>query len=56
MALEKVEGISAAYVHDTITVYLASKELFNKEKLNEALKPFKLTIEEVKLIEGNPFS
>gem|GEM_PF-1369605 len=56
MALENVEGVSAAYVHDTISIYLTSKDLFNKEKLNAALKPFKLTIKEVKLIEGNPFS
>ena len=56
MALENVEGISSAYVHDSITVYLASKDLLDKQKLNEALKPFKLTIKEVKLIEGNPFS
>lgn len=56
MALEKLDGISAAYVNNGISLHLSSKDGYNEEKVAEVLKTFKLTIAEAKAVEGSPFA
>lgn len=56
MALEKIDGVSAAYVDKGIMLHMVSKGTFDKEKITEVLKPFKLTITESTLIKGSPFA
>ena len=55
VALEKLDGISAAYVNSGITLHMASKNIFDQEKITEALKPFKLTIKKSELDLKPPF-
>lgn len=55
MALEKIEGVAGAYVNSGITLHLAKAGELDKEKIAETLKPFKMTIKEVKALEGKPF-
>ena len=52
MALEKLDGITNAYVNRSITIHLAKAGDLDQAKIGEALKPFKITIKEVKKIEG----
>jgi hypothetical protein len=56
VALEKLDGINAAYVTRGIILHMASKKSFDKDKISEALKPFKITIKESALIQGSPFT
>ena len=56
VALEKVDGISAAYVTNEITLHMASKDAFDLDKIREVLKSFKITIKKSTLILDNPFS
>jgi len=56
VALEKLDGINAAYVTNRIVLHMASKNAFDKDKISEALKPFKITIKESTLIQGSPFT
>lgn len=55
MALEKIDGISAAYVNNGIRLHLTDKDGYDQEKIAAALKPFKLTIKEAKPVDGSPF-
>lgn len=55
MALEKVDGISGAYVNRGITIHLAKAGDLDKETITKTLEPFKMTIKEVKALEGKPF-
>ncbi len=52
MALEKLDGITGAYVNRGIIIHLAKAAKLDQEKIAEALKPFKITIKEVKPLEG----
>ena len=56
VALENLDDVSAAYVTRGIILHMASKKAFDKDKISEALKPFKITIKESALIQGSPFT
>lgn len=56
MALEKLDGISGAYVNNGISLHLTSKDGYDQEKIAATLKPFKLTIKEAKQVQGSPFA
>lgn len=56
VALEKLDGISAAYVNNGIMLHMTAKDTFNKETITEVLKPFKITIKESTQIKGSPFA
>ena len=53
--MEKVDGITGAYVNRGITIHLAKAGELDKEKIAETLKPFKMAVKEVKPLEGKPF-
>lgn len=55
MALEKLDGIAGAYVNRGITIHLAKAGDLDKEVITKLLKPFNMTIKEVKALEGKPF-
>ena len=55
MALEKLDGISAAYVNNDIQLHLATKDGYDKKKVTEALKPFKMKIKKETSTEDSPF-
>ena len=55
VALEKVEGITGAYVNRGITLHLAKAGDLDKDKIAEALKPFRMVIRSVKPMQGKPF-
>ena len=55
MALEKIDGIVGAYVNNGITLHLAKAGELEKEKIAATLKPFGMTITDVKALEGKPF-
>ncbi|MFK7909036.1 MAG: hypothetical protein AB8F34_00380 [Akkermansiaceae bacterium] len=55
MALEKIDGITGAYVNRGITLHFAKAGAMDKEKIAATLKPFKMTIKEVKALEGKPY-
>lgn len=55
MALEKIDNISAAYVNRGITIHLAKAGELDKGTIAKAIQPFKMTIQEVKELEGKPF-
>lgn len=55
MALEKVEGITGAYVNRGITLHLTKAGDLDKDKIAEALKPFRMVIRSVKPMQGKPF-
>ncbi len=55
MALEKLDGISGAYVNQGITIHLAKAGDLDKTKIAAAIEPFRMTIKEVKALEGKPF-
>jgi len=50
--LEKLDGIASAYVNRSITIHLAKAGELDQAKIAEALKPFNVTIKEVKKLEG----
>ena len=50
--MEKVDGIIGAYVNRGITLHLAKAGELDKEKIAAALKPFKMTIRSIEVIEG----
>lgn len=55
MALEQLDGITGAYVNRGITLHLAKAGELDQAKIATALKAFKMTIKEVKALEGKPF-
>ncbi len=55
MALEKLDGITGAYVNSDITIHLTKGAVLDKDKIAETIKPLKITIEEVKKLEEKPF-
>ena len=55
MALEKIDGVVGAYVNRGITLHLAKSGELDKDKIAKTLKPFKMTVKEVKALEGKPF-
>jgi len=55
VALEKLDGISGAYVNRGITIHLTKAGDLDKAQIASALEPFKMTITEVKELEGKPF-
>lgn len=55
MALEKLDGVSGAYVNRGITIHLAKAGDLDQAKIASALEPFRMTIKEVKALEGKPF-
>ena len=52
VALEELDGINAAYVSDSITLHLSSKDGFNKEQVAKTLKPFQIIIKEAKALKN----
>ena len=56
MALEKIDGISGAYVNNGITLHFTAKGSYDQAKITEALKSFKLTIKDATLVKGSPFT
>ena len=55
MALEKIDGVAGAYVNRGITIHLTKAGELDKETITKTLEPFKMTIKEVKPLEGKPF-
>ncbi|QQL45997.1 hypothetical protein [Sulfuriroseicoccus oceanibius] len=54
--MEKLDGITGAYVNNGIKLHLADKDGYDEAAVTEALKPFKLKITEATLVEGSPFT
>lgn len=50
-----MDGVAGAYVNRGIIIHLTKAGELDKAKFAEALKPFKMTINEVKALEGKPF-
>ena len=50
VALEKLDGINTAYVSDSITLHLSSKDGLDKEQVAKTLKPFQIIIKETKAL------
>ena len=50
-----MDGIVGAYVNKGITLHLAKAGALDKEKIAETLKLHKMTIKDVKALEGKPF-
>lgn len=55
MALEKIDGVSAALVNRDITLLLDHESAPNAEELAEVLKPFKMQVKAVSKAETLPF-
>jgi len=55
VALEKLDGITAAYVDSSIDLHYSAADGFDKDKIAEALKPFKMVIKEAKKLDKLPF-
>lgn len=55
MALEKLDGVTGAYVNNGIRLHLASKDGYDQQVVAKALEPFKMKINDAKLVEGSPF-
>ena len=53
--MEGVDGITGAYVNKGITIHLAKPGELDKDKIAKTLEPFKMTVKEVKPLEGKPF-
>ncbi|MGB0993938.1 MAG: hypothetical protein ACPG32_15900 [Akkermansiaceae bacterium] len=55
MALEKIDGVTGAYVNKGIILHLANKDGFDKKKVATALTTFKMVIKEAKKLDTLPF-
>ena len=55
MALEKIEGVTAAYVDKDISLHYSAKGSVDKEAIAKVLKPLKMEIKEAKKLEKLPF-
>lgn len=56
MALEKLDGVCAAYVSQSIQLHLTSKDAYDKKKVTETLKLLKMTIKKETSTEDSPFA
>ncbi|MGJ8677792.1 MAG: hypothetical protein ACSHX0_09765 [Akkermansiaceae bacterium] len=54
MALEKVEGISGAYIDSNITLHLAKAGTFDKAKVQAIIAPYKMKIKGAVPLDGVP--
>jgi len=55
VALEKIDGVTAAYVDKNIDLHFAEGATFDKDKIATLLKPYKLTVQDAKKLEALPF-
>lgn len=55
VALEKMDGVTAAYVNDGITLHLASADGYDQAKVVEVLKPFKMVVKSSTKLDKLPF-
>lgn len=55
-ALEKVEGISGAYIDRGIVLYYADDVKFDQAKVDAVLSKYKMKIKTATPLEGDPFS
>ncbi|BDS09012.1 hypothetical protein NT6N_40520 [Oceaniferula spumae] len=55
MALEKIDGLTAAYVNAGIQLHYSAEGSFDKDKVAEILKPFKMAIKEANKADKLPF-
>ena len=53
--MEKVDGVAGAYVNRGIIIHLAKAGELDKDQIAETLKPFKMTINGVRPLDGKPF-
>jgi len=53
--LEKLEGVTGAFVDDQITILLAEDRPLDQDAVTGALKEFKINISEVKRADRLPF-
>jgi len=56
VALEKLDGISAAYVNNDIQLHLTDKEGYNQKEITKTLKSFKMVIKKESSSEKSPFA
>ena len=56
MALEKLDGISAAYVNNDIQLHLTKKDSYDKKQITKTLKSFKMVIKKESSTEVSPFA
>jgi len=55
VALEKIDGVTAAYVNKSIEIYYAKGSSFDKDEVTKLLKPLKMVVKEAKKLDKLPF-
>lgn len=55
MALEKLDGVSAAYVDKNVDIHLAEGGSLDKEEIAKILKLSKMTVKTTKKLDKLPF-
>jgi len=56
VALEKLDGISAAYVNNDIHLHLTDKDGYDQKEVTKTLKAFKMVIKKESSTEESPFT
>jgi len=56
VALEKLKGVSAAYINYDINILYANKSDYDAKKIEEALAPFKMKVLKTTSTLGSPFT
>lgn len=55
VALEKMDGVSGAYVNNGITLLMSNDKPLDEEAIAKTLKEFKITVSETTKSEALPF-
>lgn len=55
MALEKIDGISAAYINKDIVLHYTDNAEFDQKALEKVLSKYKMKVKEASDEKGNPF-
>ena len=55
MALEQIDGVTAAYVDKKISIHYAKAGSFDEAKVAAILKPLKMTVKSSKQLDTLPF-